>query len=143
MCHCLTSSDDENSSTNSSPLHNRTEQSSAIAQQMAYHLTDDSFQDVPSDEEEEEEEEEHFPTTPLDDDVWMEEPVPDRCASMNSHKHMTCTLTLAHKAWISYTKLQNMHQHHSTWTSVTFDFPDVMTTASNEAIPSLEDVFGL
>ena len=23
--------------------------------------------------------EEHFPTAPLDDDVWAEEPIPDRC----------------------------------------------------------------
>ena len=32
--------------------------------------------------------------------------------------HMTCALTLAHTAWISYTSLQNTHQHLSTWTSV-------------------------
>ena len=52
-------SDDESPSTDSSPLHGRTEQSSPVEQQMAHHLTDDSFQDVPN-----EEKEEHFPTAP-------------------------------------------------------------------------------
>ena len=52
---------------------------------MAHHLTDDSYQDVTS----EEEVEEHFPTAPLDDDVWMEEPVPDRylCIHEQSQPH--------------------------------------------------------
>ena len=63
---------DESSSTDSRQLHGRTEQSSPVEQQMAQHLTNDSFQDIPS-----EEEEEHFPTAPLGDDIWMDEPVPD------------------------------------------------------------------
>ena len=66
----------------------------------------------------------------------------DTYASMNSHNHITCALTLAHTAWISYTPeyapaLQCMDL------SNTFDFPDVMTTASSEDIPSLEDVLKL
>ena len=63
-------SDDEGSSTDSRQLHGRREQSFPVDQKMAHHLTDDSFQDIPS-----EEEEEHFPTAPLDDDIWMDEPV--------------------------------------------------------------------
>ena len=48
---------------------------------MAHHLTsaDDKEED-----EEEEDNEEHFKTAPLNDDVWMEEPVPDRHLSSNS-----------------------------------------------------------
>ena len=82
-------SDDESSSTDGRQLHTRTEQSSPVEQQMACHLTDDSFQDVPS---EEEEVEEHFPTAPLEDDVWMEEPVPDRhlCIHEQSQAHKLC-----------------------------------------------------
>ena len=40
---------------------------------MACHLTS-----IREQEKEEEDAEEHFPTASLDDDVWMEEPVPDR-----------------------------------------------------------------
>ena len=81
-------SDGESPSTDTSPLHGRTEQSSPVEQEMTCHLTDDSFQDVPSDEEEEE----HFPTAPLDDDVWQEEPVPDRylCIHNQSQPHDLC-----------------------------------------------------
>ena len=41
---------------------------------MAHHLTSIKEED----EEEEEDAEEHFPTASLDDDVYMEESVPDR-----------------------------------------------------------------
>ena len=40
---------------------------------MACHLSS-----TEEDEEEEEEEEEHFQTAPLNDNIWMDEPVPDR-----------------------------------------------------------------
>ena len=63
---------------------------------------------------------------------------------MNSHNHMTCALTLAHMALDQlhptpeYTPTpQYMDLSHI------FDFPDVMTTASDEDIPSLEDVLRL
>ena len=60
---------------------------------------------------------------------------------MNIHS-MICVLTLAHRAWISYTSLQITHL--STGTSVTFlTSPDVITTASDEDIPNLEDVLQL
>ena len=64
-------SDDKNPSPDSSPLHGRTEQSSPVEQQMFNHHTDDSLQDIIN-------EEEDFPTAPLDDDIWLEEPVPGR-----------------------------------------------------------------
>ena len=50
---------------------------------------------------------------------WMNQYQTGTYASMNIHNHMTCALTLAHTTLISYTSLQNMHQHLSTWTSVT------------------------
>ena len=81
-------SDDESFSTDSSKLHGRTEQSSPVEQQMACHLTNDSFQDVPS----EEEVEEHLATASLGDDIWMDEPVPDRhlCIHEQSQAHDLC-----------------------------------------------------
>ena len=47
-------------------------------------------------EEDEDNTEEHFPTVSLDEDVWMEEPVPERhsCIYMKIH-HMICALTHA------------------------------------------------
>ena len=56
------------SSMDTSPLPARTECSSPAEHQMAC-LFPSAV---------EEDEEEHFPTAPLDDDVWMEEPVLDR-----------------------------------------------------------------
>ena len=108
VCCILTFSNNENPLTDSRPLHGPTEQSSPLEQQMVCHHTDDSFQEATN-----EGKEEVFPTTPLDDDVWLEEPVPDRhFASMNSHNCMTSALILTHTAWISYTPLQKMHHHH-------------------------------
>ena len=114
--HSLSSSD--SSSAETSPLHDRTEHSSTAEQQIVQHLTYDCFLDVTC--EEEEDNEEHFPTAPVDDDIgWMNQYQIDTYASMKIHNHMIYTLTLAYTAWISYTSLQNMHQHLSTWTSVT------------------------
>ena len=59
----------------SSPLHERAELPSPIHHHMNYHhtstpSTDDSFQDATAGED--------FPTAPLDDTIWLEDPVPDR-----------------------------------------------------------------
>ena len=122
-----------------SPLHGRTEQFSPVKQQMACHLTDDSMQDVTS--EEEKEIDEHFPTVPLGDGVWMEEPVLDRhlCIHEQLQPHGLCPYPCPYSLdWLhpapeyapapQYMDLSNM-----------FDFLNVITTASNEDIPSLED----
>ena len=103
---------------------------------MAHHLTDDSFQDIHSEE-----------VAPLDDNIWMEEPVQTgTSASMNSHNHMTCALTLAHTAWISYTPLRKNAPQPPHYKMMhlgdIFNFQDVMTTSSDEDIPDLDDVFG-
>ena len=140
ICHHLTFGDDDSFSTDNSPLHGTTQQSSLVKQQMACHLTDDSFQDITS----EEEVEEYFPTAPLDDDVWMEEPVPDRhlCIHKQSQAHGLC----------SYPWPYSLNQLHSVPEyapapqymdlSNIFDFPDVMTTTSDKDILSPEDAFG-
>ena len=69
--HHLTFEEDDDSSIDSNQLHD-------------CHLTS-------ADKEEEEDDEEHFPTAPLNDDVWMEEPVPDRHLCIHEHsQHDLC-----------------------------------------------------
>ena len=135
-------SDDENSSMDSSPLHSRTEQPSPIEQQMAHHLTDDSFQNIIN-----EEEDEDFPTTPLDDDVWLEEPVPDRhiCIHEQSQPHNLCPYHCLYSLDQLHPPPGNAPTSHYEMVdfSVIFNFPDVKTTASDEDIPDLGDVLDL
>ena len=138
----MTLSDDESSSTDGRHLHGRREQSSPVEQEMACQLTNDSFQNVPS---EEEEVEEHFPTTPLDDDVWIEEPVPDRhlCIHEQSQAHDPCPYPCPYSLKQIHLTLKYAPTPQCMDLSNIFNFPDVVTTASNEDIPGLEDVLGL
>ena len=113
---------------------------------MVCHHTVDSFQDITNEEEEEEEEEEDFPTAPLHDDVWLQQPVPDRhlCIHEQSQPHDLCpypcqySLDQLHpspgSASTSHYKMMDL--------SDTFDFPDVMKTTKNEDISHPDDVFG-
>ena len=82
-------------------------------------------------------------TAPLDDDIWMEEPVPDRylCTHEHLQPHDLCPYPYPYS-------LDQLHlapeyaltpQHFSD----IFDFWDAMTTASSEDIPSLQDVLKL
>ena len=107
---------------------------------MTCHLTYDFFQDVPS----EEEEEEHFPTAPLDDDIWMDKPVPDShlCIHEQSQPHDLCPYPCPYSLdQLPFTPENAPTSHFLVMDlSDIFDFPDVMTTASDENIPGLEDV---
>ena len=110
---------------------------------MACQLTDASFQDVPS--EEEEEVDKHFPTAPLDDDVWMEELVQDRhlCIHEQSQTHTLCPYPCPYSFGQVHPTPEYAPAAQYMDLSDIFNFPDVMTATSNEDIPSLEDVFGL
>ena len=101
---------------------------------LAHHL--------PSIAEEDDDVEEHFMTVSLDDNVWMEEPVPERhlCIHENS-QHDLCpypclySLNLLHitqEDALQYTDLNHI-----------FKFRDVIVTASNEDVPHLEDILRL
>ena len=103
--------------------------------------SDDSFQKTTA------EDEEDFPTAPLDDDVWLEDPVSDRhlCIHEQSQPHDQCP----------YPGPYSMDQLHSTPEdrlaphykmmdlSDIFDIQDVMTTTSDKHILDLEDIFRL
>ena len=110
---------------------------------MDYPLTstlsaDDPFQDTTG-------EKEDFPTAPLDEDIWLEDSVPDRhlCIHEQSQPHYQCSypcpysLDLPHSAPedapATYYKIMDL--------SNISDLQDVMTTASDEDILDLEDIF--
>ena len=135
------SSNEENPSTDSSPLHGRAKKSSPVQQHMVYHHTDGSFQDATN------EDEEDFPTAPLNDDVWLEEPVTVRhlCMHEQSQLHFLCSYSCPYSldlppptpedTPVSYYKTMDLNNIS--------DFQDVMTTTSNEDIHDPDDVFGL
>ena len=138
-CH-LTFEEDDNSSMDSNPLPGSMEQCSPTEHPMACHLTSPDKEEEEEDEEEEEEEE-HFSTAPLSDDIWMEEPVPDRHVCICEHsEHDLCpypcpySLDQLHLA-PEYTPMPQYID-----LSDIFHFPDVITTTSNKDIPNLEDV---
>ena len=129
-CH-LTFEEDDDSSLDNNTLHARTEHHAPEEHQMAHHLTS-------ADEEEEEDAEEHFPTAPQNDDVWMEVPVPDRHLCLHEHsQHDMCPYPCPYSLDQLHLALHYTPQYIDL--SDIFDFPDVITTASDEDVLYLED----
>ena len=110
---------------------------STLQHHMDYHFTstssaDDSFQDATA------EEEAKSPTAPLDDDIWLEDSVPDRHLHIHeqSHPYYQCSypcpysLDLPHSAPEDapgpYYEIINL--------SDILDFQDVMTTTNDKDI---------
>ena len=103
---------------------------------LAHHLT------CIEEDEKEEDAEEHFPTAPLNDDVWMEEPVPDRCLCIHEiSQHDLCPYPCLYSLDQLHLTPDNTPQYMDL--SNIFNLPDVIATASNEDIPNLEDVLQL
>ena len=133
-CH-LRFKDDDNSSINSATFHARTEHHSPVEHPLAHHLSS-----ADDNKEETDKKEEHFPTGPLHDNIWMEEPVPGRhlCIHEDS-QHKLCM----------YPCPYSLDQLHLNYAPQCMDlckisnFQDVTTTTSDEDIPILEDVFQL
>ena len=93
-------------------------------------------------EEEDDDMEEHFSMVPLDDDFWMVEPVQERHLCIHDNvQHDLCP----------YPCPYNLNQLHLTQEDAVqyidlndiIEFPDVMLSADNDDIPSLEDILGL
>ena len=101
---CLTFEEDNNSSLDNNSLHTRMEHHSPVEHPMDCHL--------PS-ADEEEDGEEHFPTAPLNDEIWMKEPVPDRHLHIHEHSQHDLCSYLCPYSWDHFTYL-------STWISATF-----------------------
>ena len=100
---------------------------------MAHHLTS---------ADEEEDKEEHFPTVLLNDDVWIEEPVPDRHSCIHEHsQHKLCPYPCPYS--LDQLHLTPDHTPQYMDLSNIFDFPDVITTTSEKDIPKLEYVLEL
>ena len=101
---------------------------------------DDSFQDATN-------EEEDFPTAPLDDDVWLEEPVPDRhfCIHEQSQLHDQCLYPCPYRLDELHSNLEDEPMPHYEMMDLSdiSDFQDVMTTTSDQSIPDLNNIFGL
>ena len=122
-----------------------------VCQQLTYE-EDDTIENHPSEddilahclssmaEEEDSDMEEHFPTISLDDNFWMEEPVPER---------QLCIHEDAQHALCPYPCPYNLNQLHLTQEDMQYvdlndisDFPDVMVSADDD-MPSLEDILKL
>ena len=129
---CLTFEDDDDSSLDNHTLLARTEHYSPIEQPMIHYLSSID----------KEEEDEHFPIAPLNDDIWMEEPVPDRhlCIHEDSQQDL-CLYPCPYGLDQLHLTLDYTPQYIDL--SNIFEFQDVITTTSDEDIPNLEDVLQL
>ena len=83
-------------------------------------------------EEEDDDTEEHFPTISLDDDIWTEEPIPERhlCIHENS-QHDLCPYPCPYS-------LNPLHLTQDL--KDIFEFPNITVNVSNDGVPSLEDI---
>ena len=110
------------------------ENNSSEGDVLAHHL--------PSTAEEEDDMEEHFPTVSLDDYFMIEEPVPER---------QLCIHEGAQNDLCPYSCPNNLNQQHLAQEDAMqyidlndiFEFPNVMVSANDDDIPSLEDILEL
>ena len=102
---------------------------------LAHHLTSIA-------EEEDDSTVKHFPTISLEDNIWMEEPVPERhlCIHENSH-HDLCPYPCPYS--LNPLHLPQEEAPYYIDLSEIFGFPDVVISASDDDVPSLENILGL
>ena len=135
----FSSLDEEGPTLDSSPPLRSTEPHSPAQHHHAG--TDDSFQDITVAEEED------FPTAPLDDDIWLEDPALDRhlCIHEQSQPHFLSSHPCPYNLdLLPYTPEEAAASYYETMDlNDISDFQDVMTTTSDEDIIDLDDVFGL
>ena len=87
-------------------------------------------------EEEDNDMEEHFPTISLDDDFWMEDPIPERHLCIHEDaQHDLCPYPCPYD--LNKLHLQEEVQYMDL--NDIFDFPDVMISADDDML-SLEDI---
>ena len=95
--------------------------------------------------------EENFPTAPLDDEVWSEDPILDRqlCIHETPHKpNHQCSYpcpysTTSFRIDLPQSTPQDaavFHYEQMDFGDISSDVPDIMTTTSDDDIPDLEDI---
>ena len=131
----FSSSDDENisavhglSHTSTSPLQNPMGYAKPPPTKSIYTICDDFKED------------EDFQTVVLDDNHWITDPVPDRHMCIHEHleQHSLCSYPCPYSLDSTPALYYDMLD-----LSDISDFKDVMTTSSDEGIPTLDDVFVL
>ena len=86
--------------------------------------------------------EEHFPTVSLDDDVWMEEPVPERHLCIHENlQHDLCPYPCLYGLNLLHLAQEDAPQYIDL--NDIFKFHDVIASASNDDVPSLEHILRL
>ena len=95
--------------------------------------------------------EEHFPTAPLDDEIWLEDPIPDRqlCIQKAPHEpNHQCSYPCPYSTTTFRIDLpQSTPQDEAVlnyglmdFSDIPSDLPDIMMTTSDNDIPDLEDI---
>ena len=127
---CITYEEDKESSLNS-----RMEDHSPEDDILACHLPSIA-------EENEDDAGEQILTVSLDDNVWMEKPLPERhlCIHENS-QHDLCPYLCPYILNLLHLTQEDSPQYIDL--NDIFEFPDVITTAGDEDGPSLEDILRL
>ena len=132
------------STPDSSPQHGRSVPPLPVQHHMNCHhtstpSTDDSFQDATA--------EEDFPTVPLDDDIWLEDPDPDRhiCIHEQSQPDLQCSYPCLYSWDLPHSSPEDASAscYEMMDLSEISNIQEVMTTTSDEDIPDLDDIFGL
>ena len=125
-----------------SPLQGRAEPLSPVQYHMDYHhtstpITDDSFLDATA--------EEDFPTVPLGDDIWLEDPDRHLCIHEQSQPHFWCCCPCPYSLGLPHSSAEDAPALYYEMMDLSdmSGLQDVMTTTSYEDIPDLEDIFGL
>ena len=98
-----------------------------------------SFQDATA--------EEDFSTDQLDDNIWLEDPVPNRhlCIHEKSQPHFLCSYLCPYSLDLPLSTLEDAPAPYYEMMGLSdiSNLQDVMTTTSDEDIPDLEDIFRL
>ena len=85
-----------------------------------------------------------FPTAPLDDAIWLQDPVPDRhlCIHEQSQLHYQCPYQCPYRLDLPHSSPEDETAHYYEMMDLSdvSDIQEVMMTTSDEDIPDLEDI---
>ena len=123
--HCLTYKEDDEPS-----LDPRMKDHSPADDILAHNFTT-------IEEEDEDDIEEHFLTVSLNDNFWMEEPVPERHLCIREHSRDLCPYPCPYSLNLLHLTQEDSSQYIDP--SDIFKFSDVIVSASNDDVSSLED----